>query len=1654
MPETSKSSNSSELNSIRDRAIRLVTYLLELAQIRKKTVRDIDDYKSIRDHNSILWLSDIPREAEYCFTRAWEIEADDMDSDIWIEVQKYNEPILEEVPDICARWIDINTLQNTEEIPELLTSIVVEEKVPNPDADDESPEEDQFITVTKKLQIEDHPNVSKTWDEFVDKVWFPWADLHKRWQSIQDVYARLFSIYQLQQKLGEKYELVLGLGTLSWLTPGGHQTRRHLIIAKAELLFEARIGKFTVKHFTEGVDLSVEFDMLDIEHQPPKVKQRAEEGLNLANENPWDREIINSVLKELTNSLSDSGEGEYYPENLEKPTRDKIQKKPRVDFSPALFLRERPERGFESILRSMKDQILSGVEMPSEFLDLCEGQVTRTKGEEIEKERLVPDEIIYFPKPYNDEQLQIIDKLDTNTGVLVQGPPGTGKSHTIANLICHLLAIGQRVLVTAKTPRALKVLNEHLPEEIRPLCISLLGSGIEEQKSLENSVRSILLKQDKWRHIDAERKIADKYKLLDELKSEKIKIENRMRSIREADTTDQDILGGAYKGTTANIAKKIKKEETEFEWLKDEISYHQEQILPVEEFKKLHTVIINIASKLDSLRDLPIPDPERDFPAPETMRKLMRKGMELKKINASYEPLLKSPMGQILAKADSENLQTLTKALNELRDAVEVFKNRPMSWVNGAINDVLVDKASGWKDLLRVFSSKLQGLKPRAERLDAFKVELPTHHDPNKLLIDAKQLKKHFDEGGKLGWGPIRPKVVRENLYIIKEIIINGQPCKSSELMEILIECLSITHAIDYCWNLWFGKAEKKPGRAFLQVSELEEMQEALEGVINVYDLLLKARAATQEIQGLSEPKWYEKDEINELLKMCQAAEHNINLDRIRKEWNENVLKVESVAEKPKTHPKVKEAASALKKGKIDEYANILKEISTLKRESELALWIHSTLGRLLKVAPLLAKELLDNSEDENWPERIRNIDKAWNWKRAKSFLDEYLNKEDLPSLQRRLEQVDNTIMDTISELSATLAWKYCFTRMDESHRRSLVGWEQAIRKLGKGTGKHAPKHRRDAQHHLNQCKDAVPGWIMPLHRVYDSVRAAPSIFDIVIVDEASQCGFEALPLMYIAKKILIVGDDKQISPEAVGVGRTAIFQKINEHLNDFEHKDSFDIESSLFDHGQRRFGKSGIVLLEHFRCMPEIIQFSNNNWYHSSLIPLRQYPPNRIDPLVLIHVANGYREGRGQRVVNRPEAKLLVEKVIECCGNNQYSNKTMGVIALQGEAQASLIETMLLNELGANEMENRRLICGNPYSFQGDERNIIFLSMVAAPNERSGALSKAFDQRRFNVACSRAKDQMWLFHSAKRNDLSKCCLRWKLLGYFEDPKSLIEKAIGIEASRLRTLAHAANRQIEKPPAPYDSWFEVDVALEIASHGYQVIPQLEIAGKRIDLVVVGTESRVAIECDGDHWHGLEEYDRDMERQRRLERSGWKFHRIRESAFYAFRDETLANVWDFLKRNGIRSVEVPIGDYKAPKKPESREKQEKEPVKSPYKEKRLFGKAEKYAKPKYEVSGPLLRKTSKPKNINEAMSLMPAMLGELIVETLKKRPNCSCVKNSLPGFVLKHLGIVSRGKPREKFKRKVFRSLRLLEEESRILIYKSVNVRVKLLNPSR
>jgi very-short-patch-repair endonuclease len=401
-------------------------------------------------------------------------------------------------------------------------------------------------------------------------------------------------------------------------------------------------------------------------------------------------------------------------------------------------------------------------------------------------------------------------------------------------------------------------------------------------------------------------------------------------------------------------------------------------------------------------------------------------------------------------------------------------------------------------------------------------------------------------------------------------------------------------------------------------------------------------------------------------------------------------------------------------------------------------------------------------------------------------------------------------------------------------------------------------------------------------------------MFDVVIVDEASQAGLEATFLQYLAPKIVVIGDDKQVSPSAVGIEQQPLRDLANQYLGDNRYIASWqDPKVSLFDAASIWYGAKK-TLVEHRRCVPEIIGFSNRIAYEPDgirLFPVRQFGADRLDPVKPVHVPGGYETGGSGSKVNKPEAEAIVEQIEKCLADPRYEGKTIGVISLLGPRQAKVINDLLLERLPPEEWSARDLRCGDAAAFQGSERDVMFLSMVSAPapEQRMGALTVEANVQRYNVAASRAKDQLWVFHTVPLDQLVNVeDMRFALLDYCYH---------GVQGLRVDATGQIGGLVPEdRRVDPFDSLFEQRVHNRIVERGYTVIPQFDSLGYRIDLVVVGAKGRLAVECDGDYWHGPEQYLRDLARERDLRRCGWEFFRIRESAFYVAEHTVLSQLW--------------------------------------------------------------------------------------------------------------------------------------------------------------
>jgi very-short-patch-repair endonuclease len=536
------------------------------------------------------------------------------------------------------------------------------------------------------------------------------------------------------------------------------------------------------------------------------------------------------------------------------------------------------------------------------------------------------------------------------------------------------------------------------------------------------------------------------------------------------------------------------------------------------------------------------------------------------------------------------------------------------------------------------------------------------------------------------------------------------------------------------------------------------------------------------------------------------------------------------------------------------------------------------------------------------------DIEENWKWKRLVSWLDDLHSGDSISQINKDLQRLKNQEMDLVRNLVEISSWIHLKNRVTKRQKEALASFALSMKKYGKGMGKYAPKHLKDAKDALETGKNAVPVWIMPINTIHQLFpNPAAGMFDVVIFDEASQVDARGLNIAYIGKKLLVVGDDEQVSPTTFTV-QSKVTDLITRYISDVPNSHQFSVTSSLFDIAKVKM-TDVITLTEHFRSVEEIIGFSNKLSYNGKLKVLRdQLPKYRLDPVLEpIFVENGFEETNAQ--INVPEQKAIVEKLKEMLQDEKYRETdeegsmrpiTFGVVSLLGKKQSSDIFKLISENISSKEIEKRNIKCGDPYTFQGDERDIMLISMVKAPDLHSPektiapwTANKKENKQRANVAMSRAKNKMILFHSIPKDKLTNPDdLRKQILDWFYNYKTEERKA-GLQRVR---------EEVERGRA---SEFEYEVAEFIINKGYKVIPQYEVAGYRIDLVVQGEKAKLAVECDGDQYHNrIDKWQEDIERQQILERAGWTFWRVTGSAFYKHKDKALDSLWKKLDELNI------------------------------------------------------------------------------------------------------------------------------------------------------
>lgn len=1335
-----------------------------------------------------------------------------------------------------------------------------------------------------------------------------WAEKQRLIAQTRDLFSNLYRLFFELQKESETEEIIVATGML--FDRENSDIRHPVLTHRVELNYDPDRNTVFVNDTEASSELySVVFQLMENINLSGVNQLNAD--LQANDYHPLDRNDTPGFLKVLVHQLSSDSlfvEGTI-------PEQWKDHARLLLVTEPCIIVRKRLDgtlKAIEQIIENIQDtgeipapihDIVSGgiIEVPEDVGEpTIEEQLAEVGGESID---------ILLSKEANKEQLEIARRIERYNAVLVQGPPGTGKTHTIANLLGHFLAQGKSVLVTSYTKKALSVLKGQVAPGLQSLCVSILD---DSNVDMERSVDGITEYMSRTTSFEVKKEMdsiaRDRKAIIDRLADVRRKIFGIISQERGS------IVLNGVEISPSEAAAFVCSRAGDLAYIPGNVRLRSPLPLSFEQLTDLYKSNDSITQTDEDELKCKIPNPTgilspADFEHAWTTIQLKR---------AEVDSIAKDKQWGIGLSSDCNSIK-FTGQFGEFsmplptKDSITNLKDYVASFgtIEQWMKCAAVDGKNGgaYRQRWITLIDQIRNTCKKAEevvteqfgRTISFK-----NGDIESLQGVFTKIRDIFAEKRKLS--KMTLMIHKDINPALEQVSIDGHQVRNEDECNIVLHEIELIRMRKQCAVYWdellgangvpnFFELDKNKPEAIAS-NWLSLIERYLDWYKTDYDVLetlliiagfpvdavFSRNALDSDLIATGKILGAVDDIIPALSDSCLDAieirNMSVLIDNTRRSLISGQL-VKSIT--------CQNLVRAINNHDCSGYVDAYAALESLYRKYDLQSKRKELLKELEPYAPQWAEAIRARSGVHGQPVLPDDIEDAWRWKQLSGIIAE-ITKQPFDQLQEESLRLSKEYRKTTAKYAEKSGWYHLLkrTEADIDMKQALQGWKLTVKKIGKGTGKTAPMYKAKARDLMTKCQRAVPAWIMPINRALESLNPKTNRFDIIIIDEASQSDVSSLAILYMGKKLIIVGDDKQVSPMAVGVEAdkmTSLEQmyikgKIpNSHL--------YNAKTSIYDIAATTF--QPLMLREHFRCVPEIIGFSNMLSYDYKIKPLRDASSSALLPAVVNYrVENGFREGK----TNPNEAKTIVALMQACIDQPEYAEKSMGVISLLGDEQVRIIQQLIEQKIDAKEIISRKILCGNSANFQGDERDVLFLSVVDSSDGTGPIhmLNYGPDdsyRKRYNVAASRAKDQLWVVDSLDSStDLKPGDIRKMLIDYSINPQAVEIRKTEIE---------------ERAESP----FEARVANSLADRGYHLVQQWKVGAYRLDIVAVCGKKTVAIECDGERWHSSEAKIReDMERQTILERLGWRFIRIRGSEYYSNPDEAISRVINELNAFGI------------------------------------------------------------------------------------------------------------------------------------------------------
>ncbi len=432
-------------------------------------------------------------------------------------------------------------------------------------------------------------------------------------------------------------------------------------------------------------------------------------------------------------------------------------------------------------------------------------------------------------------------------------------------------------------------------------------------------------------------------------------------------------------------------------------------------------------------------------------------------------------------------------------------------------------------------------------------------------------------------------------------------------------------------------------------------------------------------------------------------------------------------------------------------------------------------------------------------------------------------------------------------------------------YREELARFDEAIR-----ARTDAKQEKLFSEIDFGHLLYTFPVWLVNSPGIFNVLPLEKELFDIAIIDEATQCDIaSSLPILQRARRAVIVGDPNQLRhisflsryrQQVIGAGYNMTPKDIDKI--DFREKSILDLTEGMI-----KRQKNIHLLNEHFRSLPQIISFSNDQFYNNALRIMTEKPQHTSGNAVGVIHCNGTRDKRG---VNKIEAEEIIRRIGEIIFREKKfdvsMSQTIGVLSPFRD-QVDYIYNRLTKNFPLEKLEKHNVLAGTAHTFQGEERDIMFLSLAVDNESHRNTFHFLSKEDVLNVAITRARVRQYVCVSINPQNIHR----------------------GLLIRRYLEHISAGTEPVEAEKDEHDIFVkEVSAALE--GLGIKVFPAFEIAGMAIDLVMEYDNITCGIDLIG--CPGVFEDSFSLERYRMYYRAGLTIIPLAYSSWFTKRDECI------------------------------------------------------------------------------------------------------------------------------------------------------------------